>query len=649
MPRIFPVIDLNQPRQRWRILFFLVAGIMEATLLAIGAFKLLEFMDTPEFCGKLCHSVMQPEYTAYQKSPHSRVSCSDCHVGPGGSWLVKSKISGVPLLFATIFDTYERPIHSPVADLRPARETCEQCHWPQKFSQDRLKINKHYLPDEENTPQNNVLIFKVGGGEPGQARNIHWHIASEVWYLSLDEERQDIAWVGVDDGQGGLIEYIDPAKKDLVTPERLEKEKRFMDCVDCHNRATHVFRSPDDMLNQALATGAIDSTLPYIKKLGLDALEGAGGSLKKAQEKADLIPEFYKSSYPEIYQEKPQAIAQASSAVRDMAQYVIFPTMKVTWETHTDFLTHTGCFRCHGKLSARDTTGQAGVIDASCNSCHYSLPPDAVDMIATEGGLPTPAPFIPHTMVGRADCLQCHNATGIIPYPQDHAGRPLETCTACHRPAPRPEPTPPPSAIPGVPHSLEGRENCLLCHSPSGAVPFPQDHAGRPINTCTACHKPAATATPVPTPTGTLQPPVVPTIPHTLEGRDNCLACHDSGGLKPFPADHKGRSNSTCTACHQVAAQGTPTPQPTATPVPGPTVTPSPEPTATPGAGPTATPTPAATATPASSATPAIPHTLAGRDNCLLCHDVSSPLKPVPQSHTGRTNDTCALCHKPAS
>ncbi len=42
-----------------------------------------------------------------------------------------------------------------------------------------------------------------------------------------------------------------------------------------------------------------------------------------------------------------------------------------------------------------------------------------------------------------------------------------------------------------------------------------------------------------------------PQLPHTLEGRSDCLLCHGPGGLKPFPEDHASRTNETCLYCHQ--------------------------------------------------------------------------------------------------
>ena len=221
------------------------AGAISLILLVIGGYQLFEYTDSTAFCGVLCHKVMNPEYTVYQVSPHSRVLCSSCHVGSGASYLVKSKIRGIPQLFATIFNTYPKPMTSPVANLRPATETCEQCHRPEFFTGDLVKIKIQFNTDVANTEVDNMLVMRVGGGVPEAASGIHWHIAAKVWYLPMDEARQEIGWVGVETADGKLNEYINQTYSGKVTQALINQEKRLMDCVDCHNRATHIFQSPE--------------------------------------------------------------------------------------------------------------------------------------------------------------------------------------------------------------------------------------------------------------------------------------------------------------------------------------------------------------------------------------------------------------------
>jgi nitrate/TMAO reductase-like tetraheme cytochrome c subunit len=366
----------NHNRHREKLFFLMFGGAIGIVLLVISGYQLLEFTDSTAFCGRLCHDVMYPEYTTFQDSPHSRVLCSECHVGSGAGYLVRSKVSGVPQVISVLFDTYERPIETPVKNLRPARETCEQCHRPERFAGDILRVHTTYATDEVNTKRVLTRGYRVGGGEFEVARDIHWHIAAEVWYTHLDEERQEIDWVGVEERNGGLTQFIDPEQTAEVSLERINDEKRLMDCMDCHNRATHIFRSPAELIDTALTQGKIDSSLPFIKREGLKVLDPPNPSLAEAITKVEAIKEFYRASYPQIYQAKEQQIDEAMEEFKDVARLTTFPDMGLTWETYLDNSGHLkspGCFRCHGKLVATTGDRKGEVIDASCSLCHYGL------------------------------------------------------------------------------------------------------------------------------------------------------------------------------------------------------------------------------------------------------------------------------------
>jgi len=240
-PTSFPVIDLNSDRTRQWILIFIVLSSVNVVILAMATYKGVEVMESTEFCGMTCHSVMAPEHTAYQRSPHARVKCVSCHIGEGADWFVKSKLSGAAQLLAVAFNTYPRPISTPVHDLRPARETCEQCHWPTKFVGDRLKTITHHASDESNTPLKTVLLLRVGGRTGEDSKGIHWHVdpGIQVRYRS-DESREKIHEVELTDGNGEVKTFFRPASDDTQPPD--DGDWRVMDCVDCHNRPSHVFR-----------------------------------------------------------------------------------------------------------------------------------------------------------------------------------------------------------------------------------------------------------------------------------------------------------------------------------------------------------------------------------------------------------------------
>ncbi len=367
-------METQTRRHREKLLFLMFAGAIGIILLVIGGYQLVEFTDSTSFCGRLCHEVMYPEYTAYQASPHSRVLCSECHVGSGADYLVRSKLSGMPQIIAVLTASYERPISTPVKNLRPARETCEQCHRPERFAGDLVRVRTSYMADEANTEKVDTRVLRVGGGEAEVAQDIHWHIAARVWYLPLDEKRQEIGWVGVEDSNGELTEYVDPERAGEISPQRLENEKLLMDCIDCHNRATHIFRSPEELIDLALARGKIDSSLPFIKREGLQALDPPGPSLAQAFTKVEAIAEFYRGSYPQLYQEVEPAINKAIEELKEIARLTTFPAMKVNWQTYPDNIAHQespGCLRCHGKLVGSTGEAKGEVVNAGCELCHY--------------------------------------------------------------------------------------------------------------------------------------------------------------------------------------------------------------------------------------------------------------------------------------
>jgi nitrate/TMAO reductase-like tetraheme cytochrome c subunit len=371
--------QIDSHTRRSKLIFLMVAGTIGIMLLVVGTYQLVEFTDSTAFCGRLCHNVMYPEYTAYQASPHSRVTCSECHVGSGADYLVRSKLSGIPLIITTIAETYDRPIPVPVENLRPARETCEQCHRPEVFSGDIVRVHTTFLPDEANTPKVDTRVMHVGGGETGVARDIHWHIAAKVWYLALDKQRQEIAWVGVENDTGEItMEYIDPNKAAEITPERIQNEKRLMDCIDCHNRATHIFQSPEELVDEALVQGKIDTDLPYIKRESVEALDPPNASLDEAYVKVKAITDFYRTNYPQVYSEKKEEIDKAIDELKEIARLTTFPFMKVTYETYLDNLDHIkapSCMRCHGKLIATSGEQKGRAINVHCNLCHDIMSP----------------------------------------------------------------------------------------------------------------------------------------------------------------------------------------------------------------------------------------------------------------------------------
>jgi nitrate/TMAO reductase-like tetraheme cytochrome c subunit len=375
VPFHFARLDLNNPAQRSTVAFVLSFVVIFALVSAVGSYQAYEFTDSVDFCGQLCHKVMHPEYTAYEASPHARVACVECHVGSGASWYVKSKLSGIRQVYYTLRGTFPRPIPTPVANLRPAQQTCEQCHWPRKFWGAQLKSFVHYGDDEQNTPRVIRMLIKTGGGDPllGQAGGgIHWHmnIANKITYFATDEQRQVIPWVRMENQAGQVTEYM--VKDNPPTQAQIDKaDKRRMDCIDCHNRPSHIYVPPDLSVDRSISGHSIDATLPYIKQQGVQVLIADYKSTDEAEKAiADKITQFYQDKYPQLATTKAGSIKGAVTELQRIYSTTFFPYMKVNWKTHPNNIGHfyfPGCFRCHdGNHVSKD----GKVISKDCNSCH---------------------------------------------------------------------------------------------------------------------------------------------------------------------------------------------------------------------------------------------------------------------------------------
>jgi len=377
-PPHFPKLDLNNPAQRSTAAFVLSFVVAFTLISAVGSYKAYEFTDSVQFCGKLCHSVMNPEFVAYSASPHARVACVECHVGSGASWYVKSKMSGARQVYYTAMGTFPRPIPTPVHNLRPAPDTCEQCHWPKKFWGAQLKTFTHYGSDEQNTPRVIRLLIKTGGGDPalGQAgEGIHWHmnIANKITYFATDEQRQTIPWVRVVDQQGRVTEYT--VKDSPPTQTQIDQAaKRRMDCIDCHNRPTHIYVPPDLSVDRSMTGHIIDTSLPFIKQQGVQVLTADYKTTEEAQQKiAEGIRKFYQEKYPQIASSKANSVSGAVAELQRIYRTTIFPDMKVNWKTHPNNIGHfysQGCFRCH---DGNHVSKEGKVISKDCSSCHTVL------------------------------------------------------------------------------------------------------------------------------------------------------------------------------------------------------------------------------------------------------------------------------------
>jgi hypothetical protein len=369
----WPRLDLNDPVQRRAAVIIFMVTVANIVIVSLAAYRGVEYMDSPQFCGQVCHTVMKPEFTAYQEGPHSRVACVECHVGAGASSFAKSKISGARRVLAVSFHTYARPIPSPVQDMRPARDTCEQCHWPEKFHGDKVRRVYEYAGDEKNTESVTTLLVHVGGGSErlGIAQGIHWHmnVANEVEYIATDNKRQVIPWVRLKDRFGNVREYTAQG----VTPDQLAKgQRRRMDCMDCHNRPSHLnAATPERAVDEAIARGGIPRTLPFVRREAVKVLKTSYATQEAAGEGISrTLLDFYRSQYPQAYLSQRQDVEKAVQAAETIYRRNVFPEMNVQFGTYANNLGHTdfpGCFRCHDdEHKAKD----GKKIGQDCEGCH---------------------------------------------------------------------------------------------------------------------------------------------------------------------------------------------------------------------------------------------------------------------------------------
>lgn len=365
----WPRIDLNDPAIRRTVLFVAGATVVNLVIVSVASYGAVEYTESPQFCGRVCHEPMEPQYSAYQAWPHARVACAACHVGPGPGALVESKVAGTRQLLHVATGRIARPIPSPVESLRPARETCERCHWPEKFHGERIRAIREYADDEANTETVTTLRLRVGGGSRalGIGTGIHWHmnLDNEIEYIATDATRETIPYVRLRDRDGNVREFVVAG----TAPEQLAGgTRRRMDCMDCHNRPAHTFyATPARAVDAAIAQGRISRELPFARREAVAAVGAEYGDRAAAIAAiARRLEEFYAARG----NVDARLVQRAIAGAQDVWSRNVFPNMKVTWGTYPNQLGHVdtpGCFRCHDdEHKARDGT----VIRQDCELCH---------------------------------------------------------------------------------------------------------------------------------------------------------------------------------------------------------------------------------------------------------------------------------------
>ncbi|MGB2965755.1 MAG: NapC/NirT family cytochrome c [Anaerolineales bacterium] len=481
-----------------RLAPYLALGILSVFVLSGGAYA-WEYTNSPEFCGQTCHT-MPPEYTSYLVSPHARVDCVDCHIGQGFiTERITRKAGDVKHVIASVFKTYEYPIK--IKQMRPARETCELCHFPEKFSDDSLRENNHYRSDLENSSYTVHLILKTGGGSQrvGLGQGIHWHIENPVLYLPLDKEEQKIPYVRVVAEDGSSMEYID-INSELKPDQIIDEDLKEMDCITCHNRITHLVSYPEDIIDQLMERGLISTAIPEIREVALETYYKEYSSMQTALASFDLLDYYYQEKYPDFYTQNSSKITQAIDELQTSYSFTVFLGQKSDWTSHPDNIGHEnspGCFRCH---DGQHLNPDNEAIRLECNLCHaipvVSEAGDFLTVIELSTG-PEPESHLNtnwislHHLVFEPSCGNCHTMAD----PGGTSNASFCSNSACHgvtwefagfdAPAlretileqlPTPQPTPSPAIVPEDPENLTYSgiirrvllNHCGACHGESG-------------------------------------------------------------------------------------------------------------------------------------------------------------------------------------
>jgi nitrate/TMAO reductase-like tetraheme cytochrome c subunit len=374
-------LAIHDSRSRKLILFVAALTVVNVILIAAGGVRAANYMDTPQFCGTSCHTPMEPEWTAYQRSPHQKVACVECHIGPGAGALVKAKLNGMHQLLGVVTGNYHRPVPPPVGHMRPTEVTCEGCHARTAFIGDRARLFPHYKPTRDNAASFNAMIDHVGGldARTGKFSGIHSHLApnKKIEFEYLDERRTKIGKITVIEDGVVKAEYALPGEEGKAKPVGTHA----MECTDCHNRATHRFDgTARQAVDRAIWNGELDSKQPYLAKVAVDVLSNANVEHPAADA-------FFKSAVENAYasldaKPEPAELGKAALAISQIYQRNVFPKMNVTWNSYPDLIGHyaegddaaVGCFRCHdGKHQATLAGGRVKKMDNSCDLCHAPL------------------------------------------------------------------------------------------------------------------------------------------------------------------------------------------------------------------------------------------------------------------------------------
>jgi len=380
-----------------------------------------EVTNSNEFCGLVCHT-MPPQYESFLGSPHARVKCVECHIGRATiATQFFRKAHDISHVVRFVGADYETPIY--VKGLRPAPQVCEKCHNPEKFSANSVREFTTFDAAKNNEPTTTYLSFKIGGGtqREGLGKGIHWHIENDIEYIYTDDQhlQQEIPWVKVTYADTGKTEIFTDTTANLPADFAEQNADRVvkMDCMTCHNRNSHEFKSPDQAIDDAMARGVISPEIPYFKQNAVAIMEREYPSMGHAAAAIGGLKQYYATNWPDYYSANQELVDKAVDQVNEMYTKMVYPDMEINWKTHPDNVGHKnspGCFRCH---DGKHLNAEQQSIRIECNLCH-SIPEQA----PKDGSTATMALSEPYEPESHLDS----NWIGRHRYEFD------DTCAGCH-------------------------------------------------------------------------------------------------------------------------------------------------------------------------------------------------------------------------
>ncbi len=414
-----------QKKSKWTIVLGGLAAFL-VVFLAFGAVTVAgwEYSNSNDFCASACHAVHPEEPYAHQQSHHAEVDCVECHIGRIGTFASFAEKSGHIVHAWSFLFGYERPIYAP--SFGGAQDSCEGCHTRNPHRHDVVNVSKRFSTDRRNTEKKLTLTMRLNGREVDEVdhRGVNWHASGAVRFIADDPQNLRIRWVEATLPDGSKRTYSNVTAP-ITADEIKQADVQVMDCGDCHNRAGHPFRNPEEEVDMALIDGRLDPDLPFIKARMVELLEKEFDSEDEANEIVRDAWSNYQEEYPDLAEQEPEAWQAARRFLDERQGFMVelmirnrFVGEGVSWRSFPDHNGHKldpGCFRCH---SGRLQDAEGTPITANCTNCH-SIP------------LITKRDRIPDYFLALLDMKKPdhHRDPAFISKHMDMAG---EECTTCH-------------------------------------------------------------------------------------------------------------------------------------------------------------------------------------------------------------------------